>query len=60
MEYHSKRNAFSFIEKYQILNELPPILKCEIAMQIHNGAIGKLPFFSNKDTAFIGNIVPLL
>lgn len=30
--YHSKRNAFSFIEKHQILNELPPNLKCEIAM----------------------------
>lgn len=45
LEYNSYRNAFSWIEKYAIFNELPPNLKCEIAMQIHDGAIGKLPFF---------------
>jgi hypothetical protein len=49
LEYNSLRNAFSWIEKYAIFNELPPNLKCEVAMQIHDGAIGKLPFFLNKD-----------
>lgn len=60
LEYNSLRNAFSWIEKYSIFNELPPNLKCEVAMQIHDGAIGKLPFFQGKDQTFIGNIVPLL
>lgn len=32
LEYHSKRNAFSYIEKFSILNELPSKLKCEIAL----------------------------
>jgi hypothetical protein len=32
LEYNSYRNAFSWIEKYAIFNELPPNLKCEIAM----------------------------
>jgi hypothetical protein len=45
LEYNSLRNAFSWIEKYAIFNELPPHLKYEIAMQIHEGAIGRLPFF---------------
>lgn len=60
LEYNSNRNAFSYIENYSILRELPPNLKCEIAMQTHDGKIGKLPFFQNKDQSFIGNIVPLL
>jgi hypothetical protein len=29
-------------------------------MQIHNGVIGRLPFFENKDSTFVANIVPLL
>jgi hyperpolarization activated cyclic nucleotide-gated potassium channel 1 len=45
LDYNSYRNAFSWIEKYAIFNELPPSLKCDVAMQIHDGAIGKLPFF---------------
>lgn len=48
------------IQKYNIFNELPINLKFEIAVQIHDGAIGKLPFFYNKDDAFVANIVPLL
>ena len=32
LEYNSLRNCFSWIEKYAIFNELPPNLKCEIAM----------------------------
>lgn len=60
MEYSSNWNAFAYIEKFSILHEIPSKLKCEIAMQIHNGTIGKLPFFQNKDPDFVGNIVPLL
>jgi hypothetical protein len=29
-------------------------------MQIHDGAIGRLDFFSGKDPEFLSNIVPLL
>lgn len=42
LEYNSYRNAFSWIEKYSLFNELPPNLKSEIAMQIHGGELGKL------------------
>ncbi len=45
LDYNSYKNAFSWIEKYAIFNELPDNLKCEIALQIHDGAIGRLRFF---------------
>lgn len=49
LEYHSNRSAFSYIDNTQIMNDLPVHLKCEIALQIHSGKIGSLPFFKNKD-----------
>ena len=48
------------IQKHNIFHEIPPNLKHSIAIQIHSGAIGNLPFFSNKDDAFVANVVPLL
>ena len=29
-------------------------------MHIHGGVLGKLPFFQNRDHAFMGSIVPIL
>jgi len=29
-------------------------------MQIHDGAISRLPFFQNRETAFSASLVPLL
>ena len=44
----------------KIFEELPPLLKSEIAKEMHAGIIKKIRFFDDKDNNFIGSIVPLL
>lgn len=39
---------------------MPTNLKSTIALQVHSGIIQSIKFFDDKDSTFIGLIVPLL
>ena len=43
-----------------VFTDLPTDLKYDVAMQIHDNAISRLPFFQNRETAFCASLVPLL
>lgn len=55
----TKKN-FLWADKKLLFDELPSTLKCDIAKQMHNGIISKIRFFDDKDSNFIGAVVPLL
>ena len=62
LEYHSNKNAFWVIEKKHkdAFKDLPVHMRYEVAMKIHDGAIGKLPFFQTNESTFVASIVPML
>jgi hypothetical protein len=60
IEYQTNKNFFSWVDKQQILSELPANIRCEISLHMHEGIVKKLNFFEDKDQTFIGAIVPLL
>jgi CRP-like cAMP-binding protein len=62
LEYHSNKNAFSVIQQKHkaVFKDLPIHIRYEVAMQIHDGVIGRLPFFQAKESTFVANLVPLL
>ena len=60
IEYSTGKNFFSWVDKQQILSELPAATRCEISLHMHGGIVKKINFFENKDKTFIGSIVPLL
>ena len=47
-------------DKKELFNELPAGLRSEIAKSMYDGVVNKIKFFNEKDSNFIGNIVPLL
>lgn len=59
MVFITKKN-FILYDKKELLDELPPKLRSDIAMQMYNGVIKKIKFFDDKDNNFIGQVVPLL
>ena len=60
LEYTSRKNKFSWIDKQKIFIELPPHLKSEVAMKMYDGVIENIQFFKDKDSTFIALIVPML
>jgi CRP-like cAMP-binding protein len=60
LQYSAEKRGFSWIEKMNILEELPKMLRYEIALAMHNGAARYLKFFLNKDQSIVAMIVPLL
>jgi hypothetical protein len=55
----TKKN-FLWADKKKIFTELPMSLKSDIAKEMHSGIIKKVRFFDDKDSNFIGSIVPML
>ena len=60
IEYATNKNFFSWVDKQQILSELPASIRCEISLHMHEGIVKRINFFQGKDQAFIGLLVPLL
>ena len=60
LEYTSKKNMFSWIDKQKIFIELPPHLKSEVAMKMYDGVIENIQFFKDKDATFIALVIPML
>lgn len=57
--WQTKRN-FMWTDKKELFDELPVKLRSDIAKSMYNGIVNKIRFFEDKDSNFIGNIVPLL
>jgi hypothetical protein len=60
VEYSSRKNFFSMSDKQQIFSELPTNITSQIAKEMYSGIIQTIKFFQDKDSTFIGLIVPLL
>ena len=58
--YYISNKNFISSDKHKIFEQLTPAIKCQIAMEMHNGVIRKIRFFDDKDSNLIGSIVPLL
>lgn len=60
LRYSSEQTNFSSSDKRSTFNELPRELRYEVAIAMHKGAAKTIPFFTERNTAFIVAIVPLL
>ena len=59
MIYLTKKN-FLWADKKELFDELPAKLRSDIAKSMYNGIVKKIKFFEDKDSNFIGAVVPLL
>ena len=59
-KYSAEKRGFSWLEKMNILNELPKVLRFQVSKAMHHGAAKHLKFFRNKKENFITVIIPML
>lgn len=60
VRFSTLHTGFSSQLKRTLFNELPRPLRFEIAMSMHHGAVKEIPFFSERDQAFVASVAPLL
>lgn len=60
LRYSNEKTGFTWADKQNLFNELPAELRYEVAMKMHSGAIGIIPYFSSKDKVFTAAVVPFL
>lgn len=60
VKYSSEKKGYSLADKQDIFYELPRNLRYEVALAMHQGAVKELPYFLEKEHAFIAMIVPFL
>ena len=60
IRYSSERLGFSWGDKHDLFSELPRRLKFEVAMMMHQGAIQRIQFFTERNEVFIAATVPFL
>ena len=57
--YVTKKN-FLWSDKKELFDELPAKLRSDIARTMYNGIVKKIRFFEDRDSNFIGAVVPML
>lgn len=60
IKYSTEKRGNSFTDKQNLLGELPKKLRYEVAINMHQGAVKRIPFFSQADEVIVATIVPLL
>lgn len=60
IKYSTQITGFSWLDKQNLLDELPKTLKYEVSLAMHFGAARKISFFMKKDFAIVSAIVPFL
>ena len=60
LKYSAEKRGFSWLEKINILQELPKLLRYEVSLAMHHGAAKNLKFFKDKKQTLITVIVPML
>ena len=60
IRFSTLHTGFSSQVKRTLFNELPRTLRFEIAMSMHHGAVKEIPFFADRDQAFVAAVAPLL
>ena len=60
LRYFTLKTGFSSQVKQGVFAELPRELRYEVALAMHHGAAKNIPFFRERDQAFIASIVPFL
>lgn len=60
IKYNTDKIGSIFSEKHSLFDELPKKLKYEVVMSMFNGIVAELPFFKNRDIAFVVFVMPRL
>ena len=60
LKYSTMKSGFSTEVKFKIFTDLPRELRCEVALAMHHGVARHIPFFRDRDQAFLSAVVPLL
>ena len=42
ISYNSEKSFYSWVDKQQVFSELPPNLKCDIALHMHSGVVRQI------------------
>jgi hyperpolarization activated cyclic nucleotide-gated potassium channel 1 len=60
IKYNTLKAGSVWNDKHQLFNELPKDLRYEVALSMYSGVAQELPFFKDKDKAFVVFVMPLL
>jgi len=60
VEHNHSENIYAWIDKDQLMSELPYSLRNEVQLYLHSNLIKKVPFLQRKSTDFVAFIIPLL
>lgn len=60
LKYSNRKISLSIEDRDSILNELPKLLKHEMALAMHDQASSKIEFFTKLDNAIIAAVIPYL
>lgn len=60
LEYSANKSILSSSEKEEFFDSIPTRLKTSLAEGMFKGAITVVPFFRNKDSVFLANLLPML
>ncbi|OMJ65278.1 hypothetical protein SteCoe_38634 [Stentor coeruleus] len=60
IKYAADKSGFSWKEKMSILDELPKLLRYEVAINMHNGAAKFIKFFMSRDQTLVALLMPML
>lgn len=53
IKYNTAKIGAIFSEKHSLFDELPKKLKYEVVISMYDGIVAELPFFKNRDIAFV-------
>jgi len=59
IRYNTHKTGTIWQDKHSLFNELPKVLRYEVAISMYNGVAGHTPLLAGKDPAFIVFILPL-
>ena len=60
IRFSTLHTSFAGQIKRGLFSELPRALRFEVAMSMHQGAIKEIPFFAERDQAFVAAVAPFL
>jgi hyperpolarization activated cyclic nucleotide-gated potassium channel 1 len=58
--YNTQKVGSIWSDKHSLFTELPKHLRYEVALSMYNGIAAEIPFFKNRDHAFVVFVMPTL
>mmetsp|Transcript_25566 Transcript_25566/g.4276 ORF Transcript_25566/g.4276 Transcript_25566/m.4276 type:complete len:230 (+) Transcript_25566:1100-1789(+) len=60
IKYNNYKTGTVWSDKHSLFSEIPKKLRYEVAMSMYNGIAAEMPFFKDRDPAFVVFLMPLL